>query len=212
MVFISLGMSAVVPVSHALLAYGFERSSKEMGLNYLLGSGGLCGHSDPQQSQTAAADLFRPVSPLPATSPAPSTTLCATPSASTLGSSTSLARATRSSTLRSSLPPTSTTGRSLPPPRGTTTSTWACAGATKSSSPDTGLADRLPSCRRFEPTESSRCDLCIARSHTVVRRATERREVSLGLEAGSKAGWSGKKIRKKRKGVCGQGCHAIEST
>ena len=44
MVFISLGMSAVVPVSHALLAYGLERSSKEMGLNYLLGSGGLCDH------------------------------------------------------------------------------------------------------------------------------------------------------------------------
>jgi adiponectin receptor len=41
MVFISLGLSAVFPVTHALLAYGFERSSQEMGLGWLLASGAL---------------------------------------------------------------------------------------------------------------------------------------------------------------------------
>lgn len=139
MVFISLGMSAVVPVSHALLAYGFERSSKEIGLNYLLGSGGLCDSSlsviDEVQSLCTRSDVA-------GTLPAPSITPCVTLSVSTLGSSTSLARVTRSFTSPFSLPLTFITGQLLPPPRGITTSTLACAGATKSSAGRELPADR----------------------------------------------------------------------
>ncbi|CDZ98413.1 Predicted membrane proteins, contain hemolysin III domain [Phaffia rhodozyma] len=41
MVFLSLGLSAILPVSHNLYAYGLERAQREMGLKYLLGSGAL---------------------------------------------------------------------------------------------------------------------------------------------------------------------------
>lgn len=41
LIFLALGLSAVVPVTHNLLAYGFARARSEMGLGYLLSSGGL---------------------------------------------------------------------------------------------------------------------------------------------------------------------------
>ena len=41
LIFLSLGCSAIVPVTHNLLAYGFQRARDEMGLAWLLASGGL---------------------------------------------------------------------------------------------------------------------------------------------------------------------------
>lgn len=41
LIFLSLGCSAVIPVTHNLLRYGWERAQTEMGLSWLLGSGGL---------------------------------------------------------------------------------------------------------------------------------------------------------------------------
>ncbi|KAL7413811.1 hemolysin-III related-domain-containing protein [Mrakia frigida] len=40
-IFLSLGCSAVIPVTHNLLRYGWERARTEMGLSWLLASGGL---------------------------------------------------------------------------------------------------------------------------------------------------------------------------
>lgn len=41
LLFLSLGLSAVVPVSHNLSVYGWERAKQEMGLAYLFASGAL---------------------------------------------------------------------------------------------------------------------------------------------------------------------------
>jgi adiponectin receptor len=41
LIFLSLGCSAVIPVTHNLLMYGFARARDEMGLAWLLASGGL---------------------------------------------------------------------------------------------------------------------------------------------------------------------------
>jgi adiponectin receptor len=39
--FLLLGLSAVLPVSHVVYSYGFKRARSEIGLGYLLESGGL---------------------------------------------------------------------------------------------------------------------------------------------------------------------------